>query len=163
MMKKLMSGYWMLIVLIAGISMIGCQSDQSKIETAQEKVKDAREDLKEAKDDAKVTAVKTANAEEWKAFRESTELQIKANEGRIAELKIKLNKPGKLLDEMYKIKIESLEQKNREMRARLDGYEKTQTDWEKFETDFKRDMDEIGNDMDEIGKALKDLSIDNQK
>ncbi len=161
-MKKLTTGYWLLMVLIVGITLTGCQSDESKIESAKEDVKDAKQDLKEAKEDANASVVKTATAEEWKAFRESTELQIKANEARIAELKIKMKKPGKALDEMYKTKIEVLEQRNRDLRARLDGYEKTQTDWEKFEKDFKRDLDEIGRDMDDIGKALKNLSVDNQ-
>ena len=83
-------------------------------------------------------------------------LKIKENEVRIAELKVKMKKPGKILDPLYEKKIEMLEQKNIDLKAKMEAYEKNQSDWESFKREFNHDMDELGS-------ALKDLTVDNKK
>jgi len=65
-----------------------------------------------------------------------------------------LNKPGKILDPIYKQRIETLEEQNRDLKVRLDVYEKNNSDWETFKREFNHDMDELG-------KALKDFTVDN--
>jgi chromosome segregation ATPase len=107
------------------------------------------------KEEVHADAVKVANEEEWKAFKTETELQIKANENRIAELRAKMKKSGKTFDEMYEKNINNLEQKNKDLKARLNGYETNQSDWESFKREFNHDMDELG-------QALKDLTVDNK-
>jgi len=133
-----------------------CRSSVQKQEAAQVKVQDAKQELNTAQKDANAAAMVVATAEEWEAFRNESELKIKANEIRITELNVKMKKPGEIFDAIYEKKITNLEQQNREMRARLVAYEKSQSNWESFKREFNHDMDEIG-------QALKDLTVDNKK
>lgn len=143
-------------LLTSGTAITGCQTTNEKVETAQDKVKDAEQELKVVQKDANVEAARVASAEEWQAFKDESELKIKGNEVRIAELKNKMKTSGKTLDSMYEQRIKDLEQKNKDLRARMLGYDKTQSNWETFKREFNHDMDELG-------QALKDLTIDNKK
>jgi len=141
---------------MAGTIFTGCQSSIQKQEAAQAKVREAKQDLNAAQKDANAAAQVVATAEEWKAFRSESELKIKDNEIRITELNVKMKKPGEIFDGLYAKKIANLEQQNKEMRARLEAYEKSQSNWESFKREFNHDMDAIG-------QALKDLTVDNKK
>jgi hypothetical protein len=142
-------------MLVAGSVFTSCKSPAQKEDAAQAKVDDAQEDLNSAQDKADAATLKVATAEEWKIFKNESEIKIRDNEIRIAELKAKMKKPGKVFDSMYEKKIDRLEQQNRDLRVRIDSYEKSQSDWETFKTEFNHDMDELGN-------ALKDLTVDNK-
>jgi chromosome segregation ATPase len=155
-MKKSIFTLAMATTLIAGIIFTGCQSPAQKESSAKEKVNEANRDLKEAQDDAKAEAQEVAGAEEWKEFKNDSEIKIRNNEIRIAELKVKMNKPGTTLDPLYEKKIDTLEKKNRDLKVRINGYEKSQSDWEKFKREFNHDMDELG-------QALKDFTVDIKK
>jgi len=144
-----------LIASLTGAVLTGCQTNSQKEEAAQEELQEARENLEEVQMDSMVEAAKVAEAEEWIAFKLEQNEKIKNNDERIAELKAKLNKPGKVLDPIYEKRIENLKEKNAELKAKLLGYEQTQTDWEKFKTEFNHDMDELG-------KSLKDFTEDNE-
>lgn len=144
------------ITLLAAAVFTGCKSPDDKVEAAEDKVENAKEDLKEEVKDANADAVKKANAEEWKEFKSKSNEEIKENEKKIAELKVKLKKPGKMLDPMYEKRIANLEEKNRNLQAKLDGYETNQSDWESFKAEFKHDMDEFG-------QAFRDITVDNKK
>ena len=119
---------------IAGTTFTGCQSSTQKQEAAQV----------------------VATAEEWKTFKSESEQRINANEVRIAELKVKMNKPGEILDPLYANKIATLEQQNKDLRAKLYAYEKSQSNWESFKREFN-------SDMDAIGEAFKNLTVDNKR
>ena len=67
-----------------------------------------------------------------------------------------MKKPGEIFDALYEKKIANLELQNKDMKARLEAYEKIQSDWESFKYEFNHDMDAIG-------EALKDLTVDNKK
>jgi outer membrane murein-binding lipoprotein Lpp len=140
--------------LAAGTMFTGCTSAAQKEDAAQAKVQDAQQDLDEALNDANTASEKAATVEEWKEFRAVSENQIRNNEIRIVELRKKQNKPGKLFDALYEKKITTLEKQNQEMRARMDAYEKSQSDWETFKSEFNHDMAELG-------KALNDLTVKN--
>jgi len=142
--------------LMAGTIFTGCKSSTQKQEAARDKVKDAKQDLNEAQKDANAAAQVVATEEEWKIFKSESELKIKDNEIRIAELTVKMNKQGEIFDELYRKNNANLEQQNKDMKARLEAYEKSQTNWESFKREFNHDMDAIG-------KALKDLTVDNKK
>ncbi len=139
-----------------GITLTSCQSSAQKADNAQTKVEDAKADLKDAQKDANAAAQKAANAEEWKAFKNETEIKIKDNETLVAELKAKKKSTGKALDATYIKSIEALEQRNKDLNARLVAYDKGQSDWESFKREFNHDMDELG-------QAFKDLSVNNKK
>jgi hypothetical protein len=66
-----------------------------------------------------------------------------------------IKKPGKTLDALRENKIDKLEQLNSDLKARLEAYEKNQSDWVSFKIEFN-------NDMDELGKDIKDLTVDNK-
>lgn len=155
-MKKLNSILAVTVILMAGTVLTSCQTPDQKVDAARDKVQDARQDLNKAQKEAYDAENKQIDAEEWKTFKSETEISIKNNELRIAELKVQLEKPGKTFDAIYKQRIETLEQKNKDMRIRLDAYEKDGTDWETFKREFN-------NDMNELGKALKDFTIDSKK
>ncbi len=141
---------------ISGNILTGCSSSTDKVNDANDNVTEAQQNLKEAKQDAQLDAQKTASADEWKTFKTESELKISTNEIRIEQLKIKDKKTGKIFDNLYAKKIELLEKKNIDLRNRINGYEKKQSDWESFKREFNHDIDELGT-------AIKDLTVDNKK
>lgn len=155
-MKKTLFILVVTSVFTAGTIFTSCQSSTNKQESAQLKVQDAREDLNQAKKEANVVDQRVATAEEWKLFRSESEVKINANQVRIAELKVKVNKPGEVLDPMYSKKITALEQQNKDLRTKLFAYEKSQTNWEVFKREFN-------SDMDNMGEAFKNLTVDNKR
>jgi hypothetical protein len=148
-------------VIIVGYGVIngivtGCQSSDQKVQDAKEKVKDANQDLKQTQTDAMVADQKAANAAAWKTLKAEWEGRVRSNENIIADLKGEMRKPGRAFDSMYETSIQNLEQKNKEMKMRIDAYEKSQSDWESFKREFSHDMDGLG-------KALNDLAVNNKK
>ncbi len=144
-------GYAMLIVF----TIAACQSTQTKIDNAQEKVKDAKQDISDLNKEVKADAVKVANTNEWNAFRETTELQIKTNEARIAEIRVALSMPGKLFSEINDKKVEKLVKKNQDMRIKLESYEKDQTDWDSFKKTYNDDLNELVADIATLTADIK--------
>jgi len=154
-MKKLIITLVVAAPLLTATIITGCQSSAKKETSARENVQEAKQELKDVQKEANKEAQKLANAEEWETFKSDAELTIKNNEIRIAELRVKLNKQGTMLDPMYEKKIATLEQQNKDLKKRIEDYEKNQSDWETFKREFNHDMDELG-------KALKDLTVDNK-
>ena len=94
----------------------------------QAKGQDAKQDLNAAQKNTNAVAQKEQTAEEWKTFNKSDfELKIKANEMRITELNVKIRKSSGLFDSFYVKKIANLEKENRFLKARLEAYEKSQS------------------------------------
>ena len=128
-----------------------------KHKAAQTKMLFAKEDLIAAQEYANEAVKNAATPEEWNTFRNESELKIRENEIRIAELNVKLKNPAEITDaRQYEKKIAILELQNKDMKARLDAYERIQSDWETFKRDFNHDITAIGNE-------LKDLTGDNKK
>jgi len=118
--------------------------------TAQEnkKAADARKDLEKAKIDS---------AEDFHKFKKEAEGKIKENQAEIAELKAKKVSDSKEIKEKYDKKVLALEQKNNELKNKIDKADDTKTNmW----TSFKR---EFNHDMDKLGLAFKDMNKDNSK
>ena len=155
-MKKTIYSLAVSIAFAAALAVTGCNSPSNRAEKARENVEESKEELREAKADAELQKQKAATAEEWKTFRTDSEVKIKENETRIAEIKAKMMKPGHALDSLYHRRINALEEKNNNLRTKVNAYEKNQSDWESFKREFNHDMDEMG-------KAFKDLTIDNKK
>jgi chromosome segregation ATPase len=138
------------------------ENAQTKVDNAQEKVADAKDKVADAKDNlteaqkmANAEAEKVANAAAWKAYKVESEVKIKANDTRIAELKAGMRKAGKSVTALYKENVVILEKKNAAMKARISEYDKSQSNWESFKTEFNHDMDELGT-------ALKDFTVNNK-
>jgi lipopolysaccharide export LptBFGC system permease protein LptF len=143
------------IPLMVGTMFTGYWLSTQKHKADQTKVQDTRQDLKMAQKDANTIAQKAVTPEECKTFKSKFELRIKANEIRITELNVKIKKPGERFDVLYEKKIANLEQQNKEMRARLEWYEKIQSNLESF----KRKFNHV---IDTIGESLKNLAVDNK-
>ncbi len=143
-------------MLIAATMFTSCQPSTPKTDAADAKVQEAKEELSQAQKDANA-AQAAANAEEWKAFKEASEMKIKENEAKIAELKTKMKAAGKKIDAAYEKSIDELEQKNKDMKVKIDGYSNdAKSDWASFKREFNHDMDGLG-------QALKDLGNNNKK
>ena len=154
-MKKIILTLVLATAFLAGAILTGCQSSAQKEASARDNLQKAKEDLNNVQKDANADAQKLANAKEWETFKSDAEITIRNNEIRIADLRVKLNKQGTMLDPMYEKKIETLEQQNKDLKKRIEDYEKNQSDWETFKREFNHDMDELG-------RALKDLTVDNK-
>ncbi|MDI6033459.1 hypothetical protein QLS91_10275 [Flavobacterium sp. LB2P84] len=140
---------------MAGTVLTGCQNTSKKEEAAQDNVEDARENLDDAKEEL-TDARKAATQEEWETFKANTNATITENEVRIAEMKASMKKTGKSIDEEYAKKIDALEQKNNDIKIKIETYKNdSKSDWESFKQEYNRDMDELG-------EALKNLTVDNK-
>jgi hypothetical protein len=137
-----------LATLFTGSLITSCNSSSQKVEDAAVKVDVATEDLKKAKEEFN---------NEYNKFKVESEQRMLDNEFKIAELKatkIKLKKEAKA---EYDKTIADLEQKNSNMRTKLNEYKEEGKDkWESFKREFNHDMDELG-------RALKDLANNNVK
>ncbi|WP_394993798.1 hypothetical protein [Emticicia sp.] len=120
-----------------------------------EKVEDAKTDVEEANKD-----LQKANDEyltEVESYKRETAEKISANELSIKEFNERIATEKKQAQGAYKQKIAELEQKNTDLKRRLDDYKQDgKENWEKFKIEFNRDMDELG-------KAFKDLTVKNVK
>ena len=154
-MKKTIFTLALASTLILGTVFTGCNSPAQKKEAAEAKLQDAEQNLEAVQNDAE--AQKVATAEEWKMFKSETDLKIKKNEIRIAELRLKMKKPGIIdLDAVYEKRIETLEQKNKDLKTRMDNYETRQSDWESFQKEFNKDMNDLG-------QSLTDFTVEHKK
>lgn len=128
--------------MIAVAGLYSCGSNENK------SVEEAKEELNEAQQELN---------EEYSSFKIEAEMKIAGNEQRIAELRVKLNEPGKApFDELRKQRIDNLEQQNADLRTKLDAYEKDHSDWETFKREFNHDMEGIGKAFEDLGKSNKD-------
>ena len=143
-MKAIIFALMATAAVAAGVLFSGCQIETQKEQVAQIKL-----------DASQVKAIKVVNANEWQEFKSEFEAKIQDNEIRIVDLKEKMKKSGKAMGEVFSQKIETLEQKNKDLRVRIANFDQAQTDWESFKREFNYDMDELG-------KALKDLTVDNK-
>ena len=142
------------LALISGTILMSCQTPAQKEKEAQENVTSAQQDLKGAQQDLK-GAQKDLNAE-YPGFRKDAEMQIADNETRIAKLRAKLDKPGKMpLDNARKQRIDDLEKKNADLRSMLNGYETERSDWTAFKAKFNHAKDNVRDAFNDFGDDLK--------
>ncbi|MES2477781.1 MAG: hypothetical protein V4561_01750 [Bacteroidota bacterium] len=142
-------------IAVCGLS-IGCANNADKLAEANQETKDAKEELANAQVDAAVSAQRAATAEEWKLFRLESDVKIQKREAEIAALKQSLRKTGGESDEINAEKILELEQRNKDLNAKINNYEASQSDW----ATFKREYDY---DMESMSKAIQDLGTNNTK
>lgn len=154
-MKKSIVAIAFVALAITTIS-ISCANDAEKVVDAKEEVVEAKDDLATAQENAAESAAKAATVEEWKLFKIESETKIQNNEAEIARLKISLKKPGGELDATYKENIAMLEKRNKDIKAKVNDYETSQSDW----ATFKREYDY---DMESMSKAIKDMGTNNRK
>ena len=144
------------VTFMSGALMMSCKSSTKEEKESREKVQEAIENVQDAKDSL-IVAKKTANAEELNAFKKETDSVVHDNETRIAELKLKMKKTGVSIDAKYQENIDILEQKNKDLKVKMDAYKNdANSDWQSFKQEFNHDMQGIV-------QAFKDLTVDNKK
>jgi hypothetical protein len=143
------------VIFIVGTLMMSCKSSTKEEKDSQENVQVAKENIQDAKDSLAVSK-KVANEEEWKNLKKKTDSVINDNKAKIAVLKLKIEKTGVSIDANYQKKIDTLEQKNKDIKVKMDAYiNDADSDWQSFKLEFKHDMDGLG-------QAFKDLMVDNK-
>jgi hypothetical protein len=132
---------------------MGCsRSSDQKVADAKEHAAAAKQDVKDAVADAQAAA-----REEWLKFKSEVEAKLAANEKAIADYKAKMTTANGKLQAQYDEEIDALEERNRELKAKLAAYQDSGKDkWEQFKREFSHDLDELG-------MALKDFTVDNKK
>ena len=136
-------------VFIAGGVFTSCNSSSSqRVEEAQKNVVKANNALDSAN---------KAYQADIAAYRQEKAAMIAANDQNINDFKAKIEHDKKLAKADYKKKIVVLDQKNKDMKKKLDDYkEEGKENWAKFKAEFNHDMSELG-------QAFKDLTVKNVK
>jgi len=143
-------------IFVIGTILTSCRQNTEKEQAAQDSVDSAKVAVDEAQEDLD-EAKRAATAEEWQEFKDATNVKIEENNAKIAELKLKIKKTGKDIDKAYQKNIDTIEQKNKRLKEKLDSYKNdVNSDWESFKREFNHDMDELG-------QSLKDFTVNNKK
>jgi hypothetical protein len=122
---------------VAGAVLSSCQSKEQKLENAQENVVKANDDLAQAQNE----------------YREEQENMLRENEKDIEAYRASLKNEKEEMRVKYERRVDSLEERNKELRARLDGYnDKTSDKWESFKREFNHDMGELKGSLKDLGK-----------
>ncbi|MDT8416095.1 MAG: hypothetical protein RQ735_12065 [Flavobacteriaceae bacterium] len=146
-MKKLHSPI-IASLFIAATLFLSCKESTpaEKVLNAEEKVVEANQELEEANEQYLI---------DIRDFRTLTAAKITANEQTIVEFKLKAKSQNGAAKADYEKKIAVLEQKNLEMKMKLDTYQASGKDnWESFKNEFNHDMTALG-------QAFKDLTVNN--
>jgi len=155
-MKKVIFMLAVIATCTTGVIFTGCQTSDQKVDEAKTKVQDAKDDLKEVQQDASEEALKAATDEEWRIFKSESDTKIKANEAYMTALKDKMKTSGKKMDATYQKNIDLLEQRNKDMRNRIDAYDNnSKSNWAAFKREFNHDMDELT-------LAFRDFTVNNK-
>ena len=133
-----------LVVTVVGAVITSCKSSSEKVADAENNVQVAKMDLRAVQRDSMIAVQKVANVEEWKIFRNESQVKIKNNEIRIDALKSKMKIAGQTYNTEFKMRIDSLEMRNKELVIRMDNYDRGKNDWETFKLEFNRDVDRLG-------------------
>lgn len=127
-----------------GTIVSSCSSPEEKVENAESDVIKSNEDLEEAKE---------AYYKELTNYRIEMAARLAENEQSIADLKARIDSEKKETRADRKARIEELEEKNNEMKTKIDEYnDEDPTRWEKFKAEFNHDMKELGNGFKNLGK-----------
>lgn len=140
-------------MVVSGTFMAGCSSGD-KTDKAREKLENEEEDVKTAKQDLEKAKIDSAAA--YDQDRLTWQQNLEKNDKDIADYKIRLAKQDKAMREKNQKRLLELEQKNKELKAKLEEQKKKNTSWEQFKREFNHDMDELG-------KAFKDIGVKNTK
>lgn len=131
------------MAFIGATVITGCDNSAKKLEKAQNASMEADEDLVKARQDY---------LSDMEKFKKETDQRIAANKKSITQFEARVAKEKKETKEAYALKIAELEQKNTDLKKRLDNFKAMdQEQWDTFKMEFSKDLDELG-------KSFKDLS-----
>lgn len=135
-------------VFITSALLISCSTPAEKVVNAEKNVEAANTALDKASDDF------LADMEKYK---KDADDKFAANEKSIADFNARIEGQKKNARAEYKKKIIELNQKNSDIKKKMDDYKANgKENWEKFKTEFSHDIDELG-------KAFNEFTINNVK
>jgi hypothetical protein len=136
------------IVLFSSATMISCDNSAKNLEKAQDAVIEADIDLVKANQEY---------LSDMESYKKETDTRIETNKKDIADFKARVSKEKMEIQMTYAQKIAELEQRNIDLKKRLDDFSaEGEAQWETFKDEFTRDMDELGN-------AFKDFTIEEEE
>jgi len=140
-MRRLISSLGITTIL-TGLLIFGCQSQVEKFDIAESKLFNQDHDMN-AVNAANIKANSIEDDNQRIIFLHMTEVKIKSNEDRIAGLKKKRKLAGNSFDVVSWELIDSLELKNKEMKAAKEAYEQSQNDGLLFQREFTSTLDAL--------------------
>lgn len=134
-------------LMLATVSITANAQQDKKSEKARKDMAEAKEDLRLAKIDS---------VEDYNKFKVDADAKIAQNQIKIKELKEQKTSDNAEIKEKYQKKIFVLEQKNDDLKKKIEESDKTiSSKWSSFKKEFNHDMEELG-------KAIKDIGVDNK-
>lgn len=131
-----------------GLFLTGCgATDTNKEQTKQEQTtfSEGKEDVQQEFND------------EISQFRTDVAKTTEDNKEALEKLKMQAKAEKQEVRESYKKKVAELEEKNKQLQARLDDYdEKSNEKWQTFKAEFKHDMKELGTAIRDLGRKNVD-------
>lgn len=140
-MKK--SNIFFTLLISVVFTSVSCSTPSEKVEKAESKVIEANNDLDSAIKDYQL---------DMNAYKIETANRINENQKSINDFNARIAKDKKEARDEYLTKIKVLENKNTDLKKRLDDY-KAEGDekWRKFKKEFNEEMEDLG-------KSIKDLT-----
>lgn len=135
----------------------GCQSEVRRIgyEMMDAPPLPNLEFTKKASVEVSVALKNAINMQDWIMFKKASDFKIRNNDICIAELKVKMQRRGKLPDPVYKERLYTLENVNLEMKKKMVVYAEDQNKWNIHKSIFSHELDVLG-------QTLTDLTIGNR-
>ncbi|NDP22327.1 MAG: hypothetical protein GZ091_14785 [Paludibacter sp.] len=113
-----------------------------EVEAAKENLIEAQENVIKATGDMEQARIDSTN--EYANYKRESDILLKRNELKIAQLKAKVISDRKELRLEYENKLNILEQKNTQLKVDMLDYKGVnKTEWEKFKLKFNQDMDAL--------------------
>jgi rubrerythrin len=150
-MKKTILTFAVTLLMAGSILTSYGQEPDRKSEKARENLKEAKQDEIAAKKDLK--EAQKDSASEYQQFKIDENKKIQSNDKNIADFKVRIAKKKKENRAQYEKKLSVLEQKNTDLKKRLNDFKDNGKDnWASFKREFNHDMEQLG-------KSLKNFTI----
>lgn len=134
----------------------GFDSNAQQAPASKENTREEKRNIKEAKKAAEQEELHATEKEEYQTFMKESAEKIQSNESKIKELKENKKEEAIAADQEFDSKIKNLQDKNEEMKSRMNNYQPQKSTWTKFKEEFNHDISELGN-------AFKDIAVNNKK
>ncbi len=136
----------LLLAFITLIIIASCQSNEKEVTENEENVQDAKTNVTVAEE--KLNQARLDSANDYILFKKETEIKLKENDVKIADLKAKMKENKKAIQIKYQKKLDELNAKNLKLHEEIQQYkESDKSKWNIFKREFNRKLDELGNSI----------------
>jgi hypothetical protein len=132
-----------LLGLITVVVVSSCASTDAKTENDEEIIQDEKTNLAAVTQELNQARVDSVN--EYILFKKESEIKLKENDMKIANLKEKMKANKKAIQLKYQKKVDELNEKNLKLQEEIKNYkESDKSKWNTFKLEFNHKMDELG-------------------